>query len=264
MLNIIAQFNKETAQQFSNGSSNMHINDNMDNNLENISQSIDALPNVDNTNREISQNTNVNNDSTNIITENAPAKVHNVQSNSSVSTLNTISSQNIMSIDTNKEMQPSNICTKEIPNDLDEMIEAPSDLSPNSISVDRKSDHMHSIKTIAIRKTRTEEVPFEFKATLNFDVIENPAWESLANQLKCKNKKAKTTGKSTSPTDSGSLENSLMMELLFWNIRGMNSLSKQLDILRILNTYRYSFIGIIENKLSLYNVDRFMSKISSN
>jgi hypothetical protein len=51
------------------------------------------------------------------------------------------------------------------------------------------------------------------------------------------------------------------MEFLFWNIRGMNALYKQVEVINILNSNKYSLVGILENKLSNLSIENFINKI---
>lgn len=63
-------------------------------------------------------------------------------------------------------------------------------------------------KLCSIRKTRPEEPPFEFKASLSPDVITNPDWVSLVHRSKGKTKKlkkGKISGAATSPEESSKL-----------------------------------------------------------
>lgn len=44
----------------------------------------------------------------------------------------------------------------------------------------------------------------------------------------------------------------------------MNAMSKQMEILHLLRNRNPSFLGILENKLSMESIDRFMGKINNN
>lgn len=74
------------------------------------------------------------------------------------------------------------------------------------------SDCFNATRNKPPKKTRTEEATFEFKATTSDDVIENPTWTIMENQLKGKSKtpkKAKVYKTAIVLEESSTVEKSL-------------------------------------------------------
>lgn len=87
---------------------------------------------------------------------------------------NTISSQNSLPIDTNMEIQTFDNRKKDENNVFVELPEAPLDIMLCSESVEYNAEAQHVTRSKSTQKVRSEEVPFEFKASTSSDVIENP------------------------------------------------------------------------------------------
>jgi hypothetical protein len=56
----------------------------------------------------------------------------------------------------------------------------------------------------------------------------------------------------------------LYMSIFAWNVRGMNTPTKQSDILLMINAYKPSIVALIENKLNDENFEKFGLKLSRN
>ena len=49
------------------------------------------------------------------------------------------------------------------------------------------------------------------------------------------------------------------MQILFWNIAGLNDPIKQLELRKIVNSTNYDIIGIVESKVRLCNINHIAS-----
>lgn len=100
---------------------------------------------------------------------------HKIQQNSVALNIITIPTDTTMNLESLSTLHNTNVDINEANNDSNERCNTNTVLDSRHESTEQNNSSARTTKASNTRKTRTDETPFEFKATSNPDVVDNPA-----------------------------------------------------------------------------------------